>query len=75
VWQIAKSSKESTGYNNPINPTQATHPKPLQHITRVEYVRFVGFSWSFCPGVGPYFFPGYSYYLPGNFEGFSIKAG
>jgi len=42
----------------------------MHHIPRVDFVNYVGLIWSLLPrGIGPYFFPGCSYYLPVSFEG------
>jgi hypothetical protein len=50
-------------------------PSPCRDYIGAKYVRFVGYSWGFYPGVGPYFFLHPAIYLPVKFEGISIKAG
>jgi hypothetical protein len=65
----------------PNNPTYSTNPSPgylPQGLVepswrRVRQVRRVYLE-LLPPGMGPYFFPGRSYYLPVNFEGDSNRA-
>ena len=47
---------------------QSTSAKPFHRITAIKYVRFVGYIWSFFPGVGPLFAPDMTKYLPVDFE-------
>jgi hypothetical protein len=49
------------------------HPKALQDINGVEYVRFVGCIWSFCPGYAPFCTRSSKYSARRILEG-SIKA-
>jgi hypothetical protein len=55
-------------------PTQTTRPSTLQHITSVYYDGFVGYIWSFYPGVCPHSNNSSSYNLPEEFIGNSIKT-
>jgi len=64
----------------PLNPTHSTNPTPaicpnaLHHITGGEYVRFVGYNWSFFLPPIPPFTPNPAIYLPEEILGILIKA-
>jgi hypothetical protein len=58
-----------------MNPTPANYPKALHRITGIGYVRFVGYNWRFCPGVGPILFPKSFILSAREFRVCFIKAG
>jgi hypothetical protein len=58
------------------NPTPGIFPNPFQHITGVEYAKFVGYSWSFLLAFHfPYFFPAFNKVNPARApKGFLIGS-
>ena len=65
----------------PTNPTHPSYltpgmfPNPFHHVNTDEYVRFVGYNWSFYPRGKPLSTPNSANYLPANSEGPPYRPG